>query len=101
VFKSKYDLSEEIRAKAVELLNARLADCIDLQTQTKQASSGTKSLSSTSRVRFIYLITNHRQSMSLCETANCPGPGRECADLAPAQATLDCSIAQYRRQRNC
>ena len=37
MFKTKNDLSEEIRAKAVELLNARLADCIDLQTQTKQA----------------------------------------------------------------
>src|SRR5215471_10618550 len=37
MFKTKNDLSEEIRAKAVELLNARLADCIDLQTQLKQA----------------------------------------------------------------
>ena len=37
MFKTRNDLSEEIRAKAVELLNARLADCIDLQTQTKQA----------------------------------------------------------------
>jgi starvation-inducible DNA-binding protein len=37
MFKTKNDLSEEIRAKAVELLNARLADCIDLQTQTKLA----------------------------------------------------------------
>jgi starvation-inducible DNA-binding protein len=37
MFKTKNDLSEEIRAKVVELLNARLADCIDLQTQTKQA----------------------------------------------------------------
>src|SRR5215510_16235144 len=37
MFKTKNDLSEESRAKAVELLNARLADCIDLQTQTKQA----------------------------------------------------------------
>jgi starvation-inducible DNA-binding protein len=37
MFKTKNDLSEEIRAKAVELLNARLADCINLQTQTKQA----------------------------------------------------------------
>jgi hypothetical protein len=33
-FKTKNHLSEEIRAKAVELLNARLADRIDLQTQT-------------------------------------------------------------------
>ncbi len=37
MFKNKNDLLEEIRAKAVELLNARLADCIDLQTQIKQA----------------------------------------------------------------
>src|SRR5262245_24234485 len=37
MFKTKNDLPEEIRAKAVEILNARLADCIDLQTQTKQA----------------------------------------------------------------
>jgi starvation-inducible DNA-binding protein len=37
VFKTKNDLPEGTRAKVVELLNARLADCIDLQTQTKQA----------------------------------------------------------------
>ena len=37
MFKTENDLSDETRAKAVELLNARLADCIDLQTQTKQA----------------------------------------------------------------
>src|SRR6266581_6524261 len=37
MFKTKNDLSEAIRVKIVELLNARLADCIDLQTQTKQA----------------------------------------------------------------
>jgi starvation-inducible DNA-binding protein len=37
MFKTKNDLSEEVRAKVIELLNARLADCIDLQTQTKQA----------------------------------------------------------------
>src|SRR4051812_32182139 len=37
MFKTKNDLSEATRVKAVELLNARLADCIDLQTQTKQA----------------------------------------------------------------
>ena len=37
MFKTKNDLSEPTRVKAVELLNARLADCIDLQTQTKQA----------------------------------------------------------------
>jgi starvation-inducible DNA-binding protein len=37
MFKTKNDMPEEIRAKAVELLNARLADCIDLQTQIKQA----------------------------------------------------------------
>ena len=37
MFKTKNDLAETIRVKAVELLNARLADAIDLQTQTKQA----------------------------------------------------------------
>jgi starvation-inducible DNA-binding protein len=37
MFKTKNDLSEETRAKAVELLNAQLADCKDLQTQIKQA----------------------------------------------------------------
>jgi starvation-inducible DNA-binding protein len=37
MFKTKNDLPEGTRAKAIELLNARLADCIDLQTQTKQA----------------------------------------------------------------
>ena len=37
MFKTKNDLSETVRGKAVEVLNARLADCIDLQTQTKQA----------------------------------------------------------------
>jgi starvation-inducible DNA-binding protein len=37
VFKTKNDLPEGTRVKAVELLNARLADCIDLQTQAKHA----------------------------------------------------------------
>src|SRR5262249_1721606 len=37
MFKTKNGLSEGTRAKAIELLNARLADCIDLQTQCKQA----------------------------------------------------------------
>jgi starvation-inducible DNA-binding protein len=37
MFKTKNDLSEATRVKAVELLNARLADCKDLQTQVKQA----------------------------------------------------------------
>jgi DNA-binding ferritin-like protein len=44
MFETKNDLSEEIRAKAIELLNARLADCIDLQTQTKQAHWNVKGL---------------------------------------------------------
>lgn len=34
---TKIDLSANIRAKAVALLQARLADCADLQSQTKQA----------------------------------------------------------------
>jgi starvation-inducible DNA-binding protein len=37
MFKTKNDLPEATRVQVVELLNARLADCIDLQTQTKQA----------------------------------------------------------------
>jgi len=37
MFKTKNDLPEAARAKVIELLNARLADCKDLQTQTKQA----------------------------------------------------------------
>ena len=37
MFKTKNDLPESTRARVVELLNARLADCTDLQTQTKQA----------------------------------------------------------------
>jgi starvation-inducible DNA-binding protein len=37
MFKTKNDLPETTRVKAVELLNARLADCKDLQTQIKQA----------------------------------------------------------------
>jgi starvation-inducible DNA-binding protein len=37
MFKTKNDLLEGTRVKAIALLNARLADCTDLQTQTKQA----------------------------------------------------------------
>src|SRR5262245_7567185 len=37
MFKTKNDLAETVRVMVVELLNARLADAIDLQTQTKQA----------------------------------------------------------------
>jgi starvation-inducible DNA-binding protein len=37
MFKTKNDVPEATRVKVVELLNARLADCIVLQTQTKQA----------------------------------------------------------------
>ncbi|MGC3966956.1 MAG: DNA starvation/stationary phase protection protein Dps [Pirellulales bacterium] len=34
---TKNSLSADIRSKAIALLQARLADCADLQTQTKQA----------------------------------------------------------------
>jgi starvation-inducible DNA-binding protein len=34
---TRNDLSKSIRAKAIELLDARLADATDLQTQLKQA----------------------------------------------------------------
>jgi starvation-inducible DNA-binding protein len=37
MYKTKNDLSETVREKMIELLNARLADCKDLQTQAKQA----------------------------------------------------------------
>ena len=37
MFETKNDLSPTIREKAVGLLNARLADCIDLHTQVKHA----------------------------------------------------------------
>ena len=37
LFKTKNDLPEAARSKLVKLLNTRLADCIDLQTQTKHA----------------------------------------------------------------
>jgi starvation-inducible DNA-binding protein len=37
MFATKNDLSEGVRVKVIQLLNERLADCIDLQTQAKQA----------------------------------------------------------------
>jgi starvation-inducible DNA-binding protein len=37
LFPTKNDLPQETRTKVVDLLNQRLADCIDLQTQCKQA----------------------------------------------------------------
>jgi starvation-inducible DNA-binding protein len=37
MYATKNDLSEQTRTKIAELLNARLADAIDLQTQMKQA----------------------------------------------------------------
>ena len=37
LYPTKNDLPESARAEAVTLLNQRLADCIDLQTQCKQA----------------------------------------------------------------
>jgi len=37
MYATKNDLPEQTRSKVVELLNARLADAVDLQTQIKQA----------------------------------------------------------------
>src|SRR6478735_3729966 len=37
LYRTKNDLPEETRVEAIALLNQRLADCIDLQTQCKQA----------------------------------------------------------------
>ncbi|MDP9122791.1 MAG: DNA starvation/stationary phase protection protein Dps [Acidobacteriota bacterium] len=44
MFKTKNDLPEPTRTKTIKLLNARLADCIDLQTQMKQAHWNVKGL---------------------------------------------------------
>ena len=37
MYATKNDLPESTRREAIELLNARLADCIDLESQAKQA----------------------------------------------------------------
>src|SRR4029077_19199235 len=37
MYPTKNDLPEALRSKVIEVLNARLADAIDLQTQCKQA----------------------------------------------------------------
>jgi starvation-inducible DNA-binding protein len=37
MYPTKNDLPEAVRSKVIDLLNARLADAIDLQTQCKQA----------------------------------------------------------------
>lgn len=37
IARTRNDLPEDTRAQMIELLNQRLADCIDLQTQSKQA----------------------------------------------------------------
>jgi len=37
LYPTKNDLPESTRREVIELLNARLADCIDLETQAKQA----------------------------------------------------------------
>ncbi len=37
LFATKNDLPESIRVEVIPLLNQRLAECIDLQTQCKQA----------------------------------------------------------------
>ncbi|MDB5389814.1 MAG: hypothetical protein JWM11_5460 [Planctomycetaceae bacterium] len=44
MYQTKNDLAESIRANAIVLLNSRLADCVDLQTQTKQAHWNVKGL---------------------------------------------------------
>lgn len=43
--KTKIDLSKETREKLVDILNSRLADAIDLQTQAKQAHWNVKGMS--------------------------------------------------------
>ncbi len=43
-FKTKINISEDVREKLIELLNARLADSLDLSTQTKQAHWNVKGI---------------------------------------------------------
>lgn len=43
--KTKIDLSKEMREKLVDILNSRLADAVDLQTQAKQAHWNVKGMS--------------------------------------------------------
>ena len=43
--KTKNDLSEKTRTASIEILNARLADSIDLMHQTKQAHWNVKGTS--------------------------------------------------------
>jgi starvation-inducible DNA-binding protein len=42
MFDTKNDLDPAIRQEAIELLNDRLADCIDLHTQVKHANWNVK-----------------------------------------------------------
>ena len=42
---TKIDISKDTREQMIELLNARLADSIDLQSQTKQAHWNVKGMS--------------------------------------------------------
>ncbi len=46
MYPTKNDLPESARTKLVDLLNARLADAIDLQTQCKQAHWNVKARTS-------------------------------------------------------
>jgi starvation-inducible DNA-binding protein len=43
-YKTGIDLSEDVREKLIELLNARLADSLDLSTQAKQAHWNVKGI---------------------------------------------------------
>lgn len=44
MYKTKIDISAESREKLIEILNARLADAIDLQSQSKQAHWNVKGM---------------------------------------------------------
>jgi starvation-inducible DNA-binding protein len=58
MYKIKNDLSENVRKQAIELLNARLSDGVDLHYQAKQAHWNVKGPSSLARHELFDKITD-------------------------------------------
>jgi hypothetical protein len=83
MFKTKNGLSEATHVKAVELLIARLADYIDLQTQTKHAHW----LDDTA-------ISKLLDELNLCQSAQCLTTGGRIVLLRmlPAKRTLQIEL---------
>jgi len=72
MFKTKNDLSETIRGKAVELLNARLADCTDLQNTDQTGPIGTSRGRTSSR--FTNCSTRSTRRWRITSTTSPSGP---------------------------